>query len=290
MAVFISHSERDKMEFQNLVDFLDRESIPHWSTESMSTGALLADQLREAISKSEVCIFVATRNSIASAWCGAELGAFWGSGKPVLIYVSDPSLKGGDLPKQFKGHLYERRTIKIVKAAKKYLLPVDNFGGKIPDEDFVVLYLSTGGTCRCAMANLITRHQLKSQHPDNRIKSISAGLVNPELAFMTPTAKRVCQERLKLSSIEHKSIQANRALYRRANLILSFEKRLISVIPLIDEQSKYKARPFSEFFCGKGDIFDPWKRDIRAYQECFQELYDRVVPNIDVLIRYAEDR
>src|SRR5437660_148582 len=43
----------------------------------------------------------------------------------------------------------------------------DNFGMEIEKEDIVVLYVSTGGTCRCAMANVITRHHLGRQ--DRRI-------------------------------------------------------------------------------------------------------------------------
>ncbi len=30
-----------------------------------------------------MCVFIATHDSVNSAWCGAELGAFWGAGTPA---------------------------------------------------------------------------------------------------------------------------------------------------------------------------------------------------------------
>jgi hypothetical protein len=36
----------------------------------------------------------------------------------------------------------------------------DNFGNQISENQKLVIYVSRGGTCRCAMANMITRHYL----------------------------------------------------------------------------------------------------------------------------------
>lgn len=121
MAVFISHSFADKDQFDNIADALDRNHVAYWRPGEMMPGAPLSDQLRDAIMRSELCIFIATKHSVDSGWCGAELGAFWGAGKRVLIYVADSSLKDEKLPRQFQGHFLERRISKIVEATEVYL-------------------------------------------------------------------------------------------------------------------------------------------------------------------------
>ena len=120
MAVFISHSDKDKSEFDNIADALTEAGIPHWDPVTMLPGETLSEQLHNAITGSELCIFVATHNSLESAWCGAELGAFWGTGKRVIIYLADSSLKEHP-PPQFEGYLLESRIKKVVEAVKKYL-------------------------------------------------------------------------------------------------------------------------------------------------------------------------
>lgn len=47
--------------------------------------------------RSDACVFIATGNSVRSRWCHAETEAFWGAGKPVLVYVADS--KGNDIAK-----------------------------------------------------------------------------------------------------------------------------------------------------------------------------------------------
>ena len=121
MAVFISHSFENKAEFDNIADALETDGIQYWKPESLKAGASLAEQLRSAITEAEVCIFVATRHSVSSNWCGAEIGAFWGAGKPVVIYVAEASLDDAQMPKQFQGHLFERRISRVVTSVKAHL-------------------------------------------------------------------------------------------------------------------------------------------------------------------------
>lgn len=124
-SVFISFSFKDEGQYHNIADQLKSEKIPYYRKDDLIPGSSLADQLREIIQKSPVCVFIATHNSIDSAWCGAELGAFWGAGKPVIIYVADSSLESSELPKQFHGHLSESRIKNVVKAVKLRLDMVD---------------------------------------------------------------------------------------------------------------------------------------------------------------------
>ena len=84
MPVFISHSFENKPEFENVTDALELRSVPFWNPAEIRPGASLREQLRAAVEQCGLCIFIATRKSISSSWCGAELGAFWGAGKPIL--------------------------------------------------------------------------------------------------------------------------------------------------------------------------------------------------------------
>jgi hypothetical protein len=121
MPVFISHSFENKAEFDNIADALEQKGIEYWKPGTLKAGSLLSEQLRQSIVEAELCVFVATRHSLGSSWCGAELGAFWGADKPVVIYVAEASLSEDEMPKQFKGHLFERRIARVVEAVQAHL-------------------------------------------------------------------------------------------------------------------------------------------------------------------------
>jgi len=114
MKVFISHSFEDRPKFNEFSQLLNQKGIPFFQPLDMKGTRSLAEQLKEAINDCEVCIFVATHNSVKSSWCSAELGAFWGAGKDVIIYLADSSLKESQLPKQFQDHLQERDLFHVV--------------------------------------------------------------------------------------------------------------------------------------------------------------------------------
>ncbi|NRF71224.1 TIR domain-containing protein [Aquincola sp. S2] len=105
MPAFISHSFQDAAIYSTLCLALDAAGIDRWDPETMAGGESLAEQLRTAINSCEVCVSIATRRSIESPWCLAELGAFWGAGKRVLLFIVDPDLSDAVLPPQFKGNL-----------------------------------------------------------------------------------------------------------------------------------------------------------------------------------------
>ncbi|MEZ5935727.1 MAG: TIR domain-containing protein [Alphaproteobacteria bacterium] len=121
MQAFISHSFENKPEFENIGDALDQRSIPYWNPSEMKAASSLRGQLRSAVDKCGVCIFIATRHSINSSWCGAELGAFWGAGKPIITYVAEPSLAEDELPPIVQGDIWERRISRVAEQTKELL-------------------------------------------------------------------------------------------------------------------------------------------------------------------------
>jgi hypothetical protein len=48
----------------------------------------------------------------------AELGAFWGAGKQVIILLADPEIGEAQLPAQFQGNLWTRDARRVLEAIK----------------------------------------------------------------------------------------------------------------------------------------------------------------------------
>jgi hypothetical protein len=65
--------------------------------------------------------FIATANSLKSGWCPAEIGAFWGLGRPVVMYLADDKLTEDHLPKEFVGDKFARTIREVVDAVKIYV-------------------------------------------------------------------------------------------------------------------------------------------------------------------------
>ena len=120
MSVFISHSFEDRHHYENVRDALELGNVPYWDVDLMKPGAPLADRLRTAIDDCALCVFIATKHSVQSQWCSAELGAFWGARKTVLIYLADGKLPD-NMPKQYQGHFGVETQKKLVEAAREEL-------------------------------------------------------------------------------------------------------------------------------------------------------------------------
>ena len=125
MAAFISHSQKDSGMFSALRASLTGQGIKVWDPASMGAGASLSEQLREAISSCDVCVFMATQSSVQSAWCMAELGAFWGAGKRVIVFIADPAINETQLPPQLKGNLWTNNFDQVVRDVQKIILKAD---------------------------------------------------------------------------------------------------------------------------------------------------------------------
>jgi TIR domain len=124
MPVFISYSQKDEATYNRLCSDLKQNKIESWDTKSMRLAASLRDQLREAINECDTCVYLATRNSVLSKWCSAEIGAFWGAGKKVIVFVADPDLTDDQIPPQFQGDLWTSDVREVVRTIESSMLPV----------------------------------------------------------------------------------------------------------------------------------------------------------------------
>ena len=119
MTVFISHSFADRTAFDNLAYALGAAGVAHWPPTSVQAGEPLRDQLRDAIGGCSVCVFVATKESVASEWCHTELGAFWGVGRPIVVFRADGALSSEDLPAIVRDDVWEEKYERLVATVKK---------------------------------------------------------------------------------------------------------------------------------------------------------------------------
>jgi hypothetical protein len=106
--------------YSSLCLVFDGAGVAHWDPTTMEEGLSLAGQLRKAIQACELCVFLATKRSLDSPWCSAELGAFWGAGKRVIGYLADGTVNESDLPPHLRGDLWTadaRKMLKTVQSA-----------------------------------------------------------------------------------------------------------------------------------------------------------------------------
>lgn len=132
MPVFISYSSKDKFSLKNsLVPTLKSEEVEYWTDAGIENGEQITEKLRTMIQKCEVCILLATTNSISSEWCLMEIAAFWGASKKVIIFSSDGSLSTQQLPNYLRNIKISKDVKEVVQSAKN---EIDKFDVKGPIE------------------------------------------------------------------------------------------------------------------------------------------------------------
>jgi TIR domain/Domain of unknown function (DUF6430) len=114
--IFVSHCHEDQAAYTSLCLALDNSGVSRWDVSELSLGKSLAEGLRTAIEECDICVFLATSRSLKSQWCLAELGAFWGAGKRVLIFQADPNILESEHPPQFHGNLWTSDAKQLLKA------------------------------------------------------------------------------------------------------------------------------------------------------------------------------
>jgi hypothetical protein len=122
MDVFVSHYfKEDQTNFNNICYAFQQEGIEAWNTDEINAGEPLRDRIQDAIKSCSVCVFIATSKSLESGWCRAEIGAFWGARKPVVVYAAGDERSEAVVPEQFKGDKWASTIKEVVTAVKRYL-------------------------------------------------------------------------------------------------------------------------------------------------------------------------
>src|SRR5271157_623575 len=119
-GVFVSYSSESKDIASLLKDRLRRRGIKTiWTDwEQILAGQPIAGRIQDGVTSSVCCIFLLNTYSVTSTWCMAEVGAFWGAGKPVVICPIEPRCD----PPPFLGGLRRANTAEEVVEACKIII------------------------------------------------------------------------------------------------------------------------------------------------------------------------
>jgi hypothetical protein len=310
MKAFISYSFQDAAKFDDLTYSLDLEKVPYWNTDEIAAGQSLRDKLRDAVRKCAVCVFLATENSIKSSWCLAEVGAFWGAGKPVILYLEDEALRETDLPKQFQGDKWTPHMRDVVKALKLHLSEAaqEEQERRSPlaeyNRDSMALYALKSQGLREALSDVwligATMHHTLSNIQSLIMDKITAGMelnvmiADPAGAQYEMTARSFGQEReaLELESVTtlKACVRMEQRLNQQENVAGKLNVRLIDElftagVYFIDPKSETGRMMLVPHVPGQdaaevpGFVFQPSsKGPLEHYFDMYQRVWKRATP------------
>jgi len=114
--VFLSYS-RGSRQADRLKKLLEKSGLETWlDEEQLHAGDPVGQRIQEGIAECDCCVFLLDRSSAISTWCIAEVSAFWASGKPVIIYRTDPDVS---LPPHLADRKFTSELQDVVKACSE---------------------------------------------------------------------------------------------------------------------------------------------------------------------------
>jgi len=190
-----------------------------------------------------------------------ELGYMMAAKKPVLL-LKERHLKS--LPADVVGHLYKAfDSYDISSTIRPRILDwlCDIGIAKSPTER-IVLFVSYGGTCRCAMAKVALEQVLKGRHLPYRLRAVSVAHKFGGTNEASRGARRAVYDAYGSDLLEsHRVTRRNPGLLSDADLILVMEASLRDGLPV------EKTFDFNPFLGHHGDVANPLARRRRRSLE-----------------------
>lgn len=215
-----------------------------------------------------------------------ELGYMLALEKSCLILKEE---RMPDIPTDIAGQLYkEFDAFNISESVRERTLKwFRDIGiGKTPGERLVI-FISTGGTCRCAMAKVVLQQALQSRQLPFRLRVESLAYDLGDTRTASNGAQRAIKEQYGQNHLsDHYVREKNPGLLSDADLVLVMEDRFLEGI---DSDHAYN---FNEFFGFSGDVPNPWpdkdtEEARERYQQCLSHLREAIEPNaISRIVRY----
>jgi protein-tyrosine-phosphatase len=215
-----------------------------------------------------------------------ELGYMLGQYKRCLILKEKNIDK---LPVDLSGRLYKEFDADNLEATIQHQVEIwlqDDLKIIPPKDSKLLLYVSHGGTCRCAMAKAITRKLLAERFPQYQIQVENIAYANPNLTGASKNA----QEQMEIMFNEnlladHRTMKQSPRLLADADLILVVASSLTKLMP---PEKTYVLKPF---LGSEGDVTDPWPDDDtpeakQRYNACADELYEIISNNLERIVQY----
>lgn len=102
-TVFMSHSIIDSDAARRVAGVLEQTGLPVWRfQDQLRGGSPWYDEMLDAVVRNDVVLFLASRASVASSSCRAELVCAQQHGKRIVVVRLDPDLLGIDLPEDIR--------------------------------------------------------------------------------------------------------------------------------------------------------------------------------------------
>lgn len=211
-----------------------------------------------------------------------ELGYMLAQGKRVLL-LKEKNLPR--LPTDLVGHLYREFDVNdvdvtIEAAAGAWLR--DLGVAKSPTERLLV-YVSRGGTCRCAMAKVATLHALRGRQLPFRLRIESVAHRYGGTNEASHGARTAVYESYGVDLLaDHRVLVRSAGFLEDADLILVMEEEHLAGMPV------HKSVPFNAFFGGSGDVPNPWpdytEGALIRYRTCLEHLRNQIERDVDLIV------
>ena len=154
----------------------------------------------------------------------------------------------------------------------------------------ILIYLSSGGTCRDPMAKAITSKELENKEIDFRLRVEGMGLgplSSNDVSFAAKYAIKALYNEDLLQA--YKPEQVSKELLDEADLILVMDHGLMEHKLLQPILPRGKTYVFKEFFGLRGDIEDPYpdgkdQEALARYLKCATEMRSIIKNGLDRLL------
>jgi protein-tyrosine-phosphatase len=210
-----------------------------------------------------------------------ELGYMLALAKRVLL------LKERSLPRlhsDLVGHLYkefdhDQLELTVTRAVTSWLQDVGV--AKAPSEKLVV-FVSYGGTCRCAMSKVVAQQAFAGRSLPFPLRFESMAFHYGSTTRASDGAREAIREAFGADLLAtHRVMKKNPGIIDDADLILVMGSNLATGFP------PEKTRVIKEFFAGSGCVDNPYagKGEFsEKYRKCLAELREIIEPNVDRIL------
>jgi protein-tyrosine-phosphatase len=216
-----------------------------------------------------------------------ELGYMMAAKKPVLL-LKEKHLKS--LPADVVGHLYKPfDSYDISPTIRPRILEwLRDIGIAKSSTERLILFVSYGGTCRCAMAKVALEQALKGRHLPYRLRVVSVAHKFGGTNEASRGARRAVYDAYGSDLLEsHLVTRRNAGLLADADLIFSMEASVRAGLPV------EKTFEFNPFFGRQGDVPNPWPDDEdetarTRYTECMRAIRAAVQEGTDKILKHLD--
>ena len=165
----------------------------------------------------------------------------------------------------------------------------------------LLVFVSDGGTCRCALAMAITNALLKANPPSYPLRVLSTAAGEPSLSGASPGARRAITQLFGEDLLaEHRVMRLTRPIVEEADLILAMSRAVCKTLQKVNSSSLKegiltKIHVFKPYFGLEGDIDDPWEyRDTpeedAMYLRTANELKSIIQSHLDEILQVLDPK